>query len=36
LETCRGAHPGIRDCDDAMMETIVVPLRADLKQPLRW
>jgi hypothetical protein len=26
----------IRDCDDAMMETIVVPLRTDLKQPLRW
>jgi hypothetical protein len=26
----------IGDCDDAMMETIVVPLRADLKQPLRW
>ena len=26
----------LRDCDDAMMETIVVPLRTDLKQPLRW
>jgi hypothetical protein len=26
----------IRDGDDVMMETIVVPLRADLKRPLRW
>ena len=28
----------IRDCDDAMMETIVVPLRADHKQMTvhRW
>jgi len=36
LETCWELIRRIRDYDDAMMETILVPLRADLKQPLRW